>query len=353
MADRNDDPNPQPPDGDPDRNDDPNGRDDLSRRDELGRGDASRGAGPTRPNDGHDPTNPYSVDYDFNDPSFDPQYDPRYAAPGDPGYTERPPAGHEPPEVHYRAYGAPIIEPHQQPGELDGGGDGKPRKRSWRERIFSNQTARYLATGAPYHQQGEHPSAGRLVQAVQEFGWSISESDEEADDLLATAPFRVAGYRAGQVVRGQFDPFGSTELGGGTQWQFLAFDALEDSRIGRTIGHCFTAVPTMLKLPPLRILPARFLTGPTRGMQVFPTVDPIFDARFKLLAHNGQHELDAFTLLITEEVRSVLSAGDDREEIWTIEGQLVVSTAQPHDEQMLARHLEILGAMLRAVRAQA
>lgn len=371
--------------------------DDLNRRDNdaVNPGDDDRGReaspdqpidGPDQPIDGSghggtvppnhdDPSNPYSPGYDFNDPSFDPRYDPRYAAPGDPGYTERPPTGHEPPEIHYRAYGAPIIEPHgrqQRPqpddpragdplgGEPDVGGpndgapdSGRPRKRSWRERIFSNQTARYLATGTPYHQQGEHPSAGRLVQAVQEFGWSISESDEEADDLLATAPFRVAGYRAGQVVRGQFDPFGSTELGGGSQWQFLAFDAIEDSRLGRTIGHCFTAVPTMLKLPPLRILPARFLTGPTRGMQVFPTVDPIFDARFKLLAHNGQQELDAFTLLITEEVRSVLSAGDDREEIWTIEGQLVVSTAQPHDEAMLARHLEILGAMLRAVRAQA
>lgn len=322
-----------------------------------------------------DPTNPYSPGYDFNDPSFDPQYDPRYAAPGEPGYVERPPTGHEPPEIHYRAYGAPIIEPHRQPppppgdsrpGGLehdaaDGGaadgegadGEGRPRKRSWRDRIFSNQTARYVATGAPYHQQGEHPSAGRLVAAVQEFGWNITDTDEEADDLLATAPFRVAGYRAAQVVRGQFDPFGSTELGTGTQWPFLAFDAVEDSRIGRTIGHCFTAVPTMLQLPPLRIMPARFLTGPTKGMQVFPTVDPIFDARFKLLGHNGQAELDAFTLLITDEVRSVLSAGDDREEIWSIEGRLVISTAQPHDEELLARHLEILGAMLRAVRAQA
>lgn len=228
----------------------------------------------------------------------------------------------------------------------------QPRKKSWRERIFSNQTARWLTTGAPYRELGEHPSGGRLVEAVREFGWQISDEDAEADALLDAAPFRQAGYRAGNVVRGQFDPFGQTELGAPAQWSFLAFDAVEDSRIGRTIGHCFTATPTMLVLPPLRILPARFLTGPTRGMQVFPTVDPIFDARFKLLARNGEEELDALTRLMTDEVRSVLSAGDDREEIWTIQGQLVVSTAQPQDEEMLARHLEILAALLRAVRGQ-
>lgn len=226
-------------------------------------------------------------------------------------------------------------------------------KKSWRDRVFSNQTARWLTTGAPYHQLGEHASHGRLAEAVREFGWQQSDADDEADALLHSAPFRNAGYRAGNVVRGQFDPFGSTELGAATQWPFVAFDAVEDSRIGRTIGHCFTATPTMLSLPPLRILPARFLTGPARGMQVFPTVDPIFDARFKLLARNGDQELDAFTRLMTDEVRSVLSAGDDREEIWTIQGQLVISTSQPHDEEVLARHLEILASMLRAVRAQA
>lgn len=235
----------------------------------------------------------------------------------------------------------------------DGGPPEQPRKRSWKDRIFSNQTARYVATGAPYHQLGEHQSLGRLVEAVREYGWQITDADDEADALLQTAPFRVAGYRAGHVVRGQFDPFGETELGRPAQWQFVAFDAVEDSRVGRTVGHCFTAVPTMLMLPPLRILPARFLTGPARGMEVFPTVDPIFDARFKLLARNGEAELDAFTRLMNEEVRSVLSAGDDREEIWTIEGQLVVATSQPHDEALLARHLEILGAMLRAVRSGA
>lgn len=228
----------------------------------------------------------------------------------------------------------------------------RPAKKSWRERVFSNQTARWLTTTAPYHQLGEHASHGRLIEAVREFGWQTATADDEADALLASAPFRIAGYKAGNVVRGTFDPFGETELAAATKWPFLAFDAVDDSRIGRTIGHCFTASPTMLSLPPLRILPARFLTGPARGMQVFPTVDPIFDARFKLLARNGDQELDAFTRLMSDDVRSVLSAGDDRDEIWTIEGQLVVSTSQPHDEEVLARHLEILAAMLRAIRAQ-
>lgn len=231
-------------------------------------------------------------------------------------------------------------------------GDRPGRKKSWRERIFSNQTARWVATGAPYHRLGESPQ-GRLAQAVSEFGWQITDTDERADALLSSAPFRVSGYRAGNVVRGTFDPFAAqrgSEQGATSQWPFLAFDALEDSRLGRTVGHCFTAVPTMVELPPLRILPARFLTGPARGMQIFPTIDPIFDARFKLLAVDGEAELEAFGKLITDDVRSMLSAGNDLEEIWTIEGHLVVSTSQPHDEDLLARHLEICGAMLRAIR---
>ncbi|WP_153504417.1 hypothetical protein [Cumulibacter manganitolerans] len=226
-------------------------------------------------------------------------------------------------------------------------------KRSWKQRILSNQSARWVSTGAPYHQVGEYAGAGRLVEAVREFGWQITDADEEADALITTAPFRISGYRAGNVVRGTFDPFGPTGPGAPAQWPFLAFDAVEDSRVGRTVGHCFTSVPTMLQLPALRILPARFLTGPARGMQVFPTIDPIFDARFKLLARDGEQELEAFTRLMTDEVRSVLSAGDDLEEIWSVQGQLVASTSQPHDEPVLARHLEILAAMLRAVRAQA
>lgn len=237
-------------------------------------------------------------------------------------------------------------DPFGQPAERPAG------RRSWRERVFSNQTARWLATGAPYRQLGEGPQ-GRLVEAVAEFGWEITESDEHADALLESAPFRMSGYRAANVVHGRFDPFaaqGGSELGGVSQWQFLAFDAVEDSRLGRTVGCCFTAVPTMVTLPPLRILPARFLTGPARGMQVFPTIDPIFDARFKLLAANGEDELAVLTRLITDEVRSVLSAGNDLEEIWSIEGHLVVSTSQAHDEPLLARHLEICGALLRALR---
>lgn len=243
------------------------------------------------------------------------------------------------------------------PGDPFGDAGGRQPQRirkSWRERIFSNQTARWVASGAPYHHLGEAPQ-GRLVEAVSEFGWQITDTDEQAGALLASAPFRVSGYRAGNVVHGTFDPFaaqGGSELGGSSRWPFLAFDALEDSRLGRTVGHCFTAVPTMVMMPPLRILPARFLTGPARGMQVFPTIDPIFDARFKLLAGNGDEELAAFTRLITDEVRSVLSAGNDLEEIWTIEGHVVVTTSQPHDESLLARHLEICGALLRAIREQ-
>lgn len=245
-------------------------------------------------------------------------------------------------------------DPHSNDPYAGDPANGQPgsKKKPWKERILSNQTARWLTTGAPYRQLDEAPQ-GRLVEAVTEFGWQITDSDDQADAFLTSAPFRVSGYRAGNVVHGTFDPFaaqGGSELGGSSQWPFLAFDALEDSRLGRTVGHCFTAVPTMVSMPPVRILPARFLTGPARGMQVFPTIDPIFDARFKLLAANGEEELTVFTALITDDVRSVLSAGNDLEEIWTIEGQLVVSTSQPHDEALLARHLEICGAMLRALR---
>lgn len=231
--------------------------------------------------------------------------------------------------------------------------DDVPRK-PLNKRLFSNRTARFIASQVPLGMVGSDENAGRLVEAVGEFGWQISDADEEADRMLASVPVPIHGYRAGNVVRGRFDPFVNRAAEGlpSGEWNFVAFDAVEDSRIGRTVRQCITAVPTMLSLPPLRIVPARFRLGQTRGMVLYPTIDPVFDARWKLLAHQGDEQLEALSSLVDDDVRTQLCAGNDLDEVWSQSDHLLVTTGGPHDENVLARHLNILGAMLRALRKQ-
>ena len=227
----------------------------------------------------------------------------------------------------------------------------RPRK-SLKDRLLSNRSARFIGAGVPLSMVPTDENVGRLVEAVEEFGWQISDSDDEADEMLKTLPVPIHGYRAGNVVHGRFDPFTNRAADGLApgEWKFVAFDAVEDSRIGRTVRQCFTAVPTMLPLPDLRVVPSRFRLGSTRGMVVYPTVDPIFDARWKLLAANGEEELLTLSTLIDDDVRSQLCAGLDSEELWARSSHILITTAGPHDENVLARHLQILGAMLRALR---
>lgn len=227
-------------------------------------------------------------------------------------------------------------------------------KKPLSKRLFSNRTARFMASQVPLGIVGSDENAGRLVEAVSEYGWQISDADEEADQMLATLPVPIHGYRAGNVVRGRFDPFVNRAADGlpAGEWNFVAFDALEDSRIGRTVRQCVTAVPTMLSLPPLRIVPARFRLGSTRGMVLYPTIDPVFDARWKLLAHQGDEQLQALSSLVDDDVRTQLCAGHDLDEMWSHNDYLLVTTGGPHDENVLARHLGILGSMLRALRSQ-
>lgn len=237
--------------------------------------------------------------------------------------------------------------------EMGASGAGDRPKKSWKDRIFSNRAARFVASGVPYSMTDGEPRLGELADASAEFGWQLTDQDEEADRLLDSAPFRHAGFRAGHVVRGRFDPF-ADRRGQGLpvgEWAFIALDAVEDSRVGRTVGHCVTATPTMLELPRLRVLPSRFSTAGSREMAVYPTVDPIFDARFKLLAPNGEHELAVLTDLMNEDVRSELCAGPDLDEVWSAGDHLLIGSAGPHNEDVLARHLGVLTQMLRALRA--
>ncbi|WP_106348237.1 hypothetical protein [Antricoccus suffuscus] len=230
--------------------------------------------------------------------------------------------------------------------------DAQPRK-SLKDRLLSNKTARFIASaGVPLAMVPGDEKLGRLVEAVSEFGWQISESDDEADAMLGTLPLPIHGYRAGNVVRGRFDPFTNRAADGlpPGEWNFVAFDAVEDSRLGRTVRQCVTAVPTMLSLPDVRVVPSRYRMGPSRGMVAYPTVDPIFDARWKLLAANGEEELRTLSTLIDEDVRDALCSGHDTDELWTHSNHILITTEGPHDENVLARHLLILGAMLRALR---
>jgi len=276
-------------------------------------------------------------DESADDPRFDerPLGDPFLrGAPGDDPFTSR---------------DGSATRPDGTPG---GPGDNRSRK-SLRERLFSNRTARFVASsGVPLAMVPGEERLGRLVEATAEFGWQITDSDEEADAMLGTLPVPIHGYRAGNVVRGRFDPFTNRAADGlpPGEWNFVAFDAVEDSRIGRTVRQCVTAVPSMLPLPDLRVVPSRYRLGPSRGMVTYPTVDPIFDARWKLLAANGDDELRALTDLIDEEVRDALCSGHDLDELWTHSNHILITAEGPHDENVLARHLLILGAMLRALR---
>ena len=228
----------------------------------------------------------------------------------------------------------------------------KPRK-SLKDRLLSNKTARFVASaGVPLAMVPGDEKLGRLVEATSEFGWQITDSDDEADAMLGTLPLPIHGYRAGNVVRGRFDPFTNRAAEGlpAGEWNFVAFDAIEDSRIGRTVRQCVTAVPTMVTLPDVRVIPSRYRIGAARGMVTYPTVDPIFDARWKLLAANGDEELRVLSTLIDEEVRDALCSGHDADELWTHSNHMLITTEGPHDENVLARHLLILGAMLRALR---
>jgi hypothetical protein len=235
-----------------------------------------------------------------------------------------------------------------------GSGSDQP-KRSWKDRLLSNRTARFVAsTGVPLSMVGDDEGLGRLVEAVREFGWQISDTDAEADEILSTVPTRTHGYRAGNVVRGRFDPFSSRASEGlpGGEWSFIAFDAIEDSRLGRTVRQCVTGVPTMISLPPLRIVPARFPLGSTSGLAVYPTIDQVFDARYRLLAPPGDDVLATLTDLINDEVRDALCGGADMTEVWSHGSHLFATTSVPHDEVLLAAHLTILGALLRALRGR-
>lgn len=267
-----------------------------------------------------------------------------FGTPGDSDTPHQPRPNQPPPE--WRAangHGDAQITPPDDTG---------PRK-SLKDRLLSNKTARFVASaGVPLAMVPGEERLGRLIEAVEEFGWQISESDEEADAMLGTLPLPIHGYRAGNVVRGRFDPFTNRAAEGlpSGEWNFVAFDAIEDSRIGRTVRQCVTAVPTMLSLPDVRVIPSRYRIGSSRGMVTYPTVDPIFDARWKLLAANGDEELRTLSTLIDEDVRDALCSGHDTDELWTHSNHILITTEGPHDENVLARHLKIFGAMLRAVR---
>lgn len=230
-------------------------------------------------------------------------------------------------------------------------------KEPLRKRLFSNRTARFAASGVPLHMVPTDQGLGRLADAAEQFGWTVTDSDAEADGLLESIPVRMHGYRAGNVVSGHFDPFTDRSSSGlpPGEWRFLAFDAVEDSRLGRTVRQCVTAVPAMVPVLPLRILPSRFPVGTSQGMVVYPTEDQVFDARFRILApplseSQGEEQLARLNALVDEDVRSALCSGVDSDELWTHGTGVLVTTAGPHDEDVLARHLTILGAALRALR---
>lgn len=297
------------------------------------------------PNDNHPGDTPDEFGDDSRDRAAD---DSRFER-----FDERPLGD---PFVHGGSARDPFLSEDGGPGTPAGvpgeSREDKPRK-SLKDRLFSNKTARFVAaSGVPLAMVPGEERLGRLVEATAEFGWQITDSDDEADAMLGTLPVRIHGYRAANVVRGRFDPFTNRAAEGlpPGEWNFVAFDAAEDSRIGRTVRQCVTAVPSMVPLPSIRVVPSRYRLGSSRGMVTYPTIDPIFDARWKLLAAAGDDELRVLTTLIDEDVRDALCSGHDLDELWTHSDHILITAEGPHDENVLARHLLILGAMLRALR---
>jgi len=186
----------------------------------------------------------------------------------------------------------------------------------------------------------DQPEAPALTEWASGHGWSISDGDSAEDaplvDLVASAPMRLDPYhRARGVVRGQ--------VGG---WRMSAFEIVYERGRDRVTRYAVTAAPSLLPLPRLRLVPARFWTHKTGGMVPLPSGDEAFDMRWTLLV---AEEAPIARTLLTEPVRALLLASEDRDEIWYGAGQLAIARTDNHHPDLLNWHAQVLSTLLAAL----
>jgi len=228
-----------------------------------------------------------------------------------------------------------MTTPPQEPGQPAFGQDPGPDERPARPRGRAPRS--WFSVPDWWNDQ---PQAPALTEWAQEHGWSISDGDaaEDADlpDLIASAPMRLDSYhRARNVVRGHFG-----------SWRMAAFDVTYERGRDQVRRYAVTAAPSLVPLPTVRLMPARFWSHKTGGMLMLPSGDDIFDSRWRLMV--AEDSLLARSLL-AEPVRALLLASEDRDEIWYGAGHLAIARTDNHHADLLVWHTQVLAALLAAV----
>lgn len=206
------------------------------------------------------------------------------------------------------------------------------------------------------------PSAG-LIESPQR---------DEAKRLLATMPnYPGKDYTAMRVISGRSDPhldslaaaisglqpaeagpssdipMGLDQSGLGGSWDVLAFETTYDDGRWREVHSAVTAVPVLIPLPGLRLMPTRFPMRRAGGMLVIPSDDDEFNARWRLLA---TEDTPAIRALAGPTVRAALLSSPDLDEIWAAEGHLMASRLDLLSPPLLRWHVALLAAMLDELR---
>ncbi len=186
----------------------------------------------------------------------------------------------------------------------------------------------------------DQPEAPPLTEWAHSHGWSISDGDAAEDaglvDLIASAPMRLDTYHhARGVVRGQFG-----------SWRMTAFEIVYERGRDQVRRYAVTAAPSLIPLPALRLVPARFWSHKTGGMLALPSGDQAFDLRWTLLVTEDSPMARS---LLAEPVRALLLASEDRDEIWYGAGQLAITRTDNHYPDLLDWHTQVLSTLLAAL----
>jgi hypothetical protein len=186
----------------------------------------------------------------------------------------------------------------------------------------------------------EQPEAPALTEWAQSHRWSISDGDAAEDaglvDLIGSAPMRLDGYHhARGVVRGQVG-----------SWRMTAFEIVYERGRDQVRRYAVTAAPSLVPLPTLRLVPARFWSHKTGGMVALPSGDQVFDRRWSLLV---SEDSTIARSLLAEPVRALLLAGEDRDEIWYGAGHLAIARTDNHYPDLLDWHTQVLSTLLAAL----
>lgn len=155
-------------------------------------------------------------------------------------------------------------------------------------------------------------------------------------DLIASAPMRLDAYHhARGVVRGQSG-----------SWRMSAFEIVYERGRDRVRRYAVTAAPSLVPLPTLRLVPARFWSHKTGGMLALPSGDEVFDSRWTLLVAEDSQVARS---LLAEPVRALLLASEDRDEIWYGADQLAIARTDNHYPDLLNWHTQVLSTLLAAL----